>query len=97
MSLANVIYGKPLRSEDVAGSLFSSYHGTIIRTEITCKEIPLQVSIEFGMALKQSATRYKQKTEIFLITRLPTCWKPDSWFWLRKGKKRIKANLQLDL
>ena len=30
-------------------------HGAIIRTGITCK------SIEFGMALKQSATRYKQK------------------------------------
>ena len=27
-------------------------HGTIIRTEIICKKIPLQKSIEFGMALK---------------------------------------------
>ena len=27
-------------------------HGTIIRTGITCKKIPLQNSIEFGMALK---------------------------------------------
>ena len=36
-------------------------HGTIIRTGITCKKIPLQRPIEFGMTLKQSATRYKQK------------------------------------
>ena len=28
------------------------YHRTIIRTGITCKKIPLQKSIEFGMALK---------------------------------------------
>ena len=27
-------------------------HGTIIRTGTTCKKIPLQKSIEFGMALK---------------------------------------------
>ena len=27
-------------------------HGTIIRTGITCKKIPLQKSIEFGMVLK---------------------------------------------
>ena len=48
-------------------------HGTIIRTVITCKKIPLEMSIEFGMALKQSATRYKQKTEIFLVIRPPAC------------------------
>ena len=28
------------------------YHGTIIRTGIKCKKIPLQKSIEFGMVLK---------------------------------------------
>ena len=50
------------------------------------------------MSLKQSATRYKQKTEIFLAIRPPTYWKPDSCFWvIRKGKKRIKANLLLNL
>ena len=46
------------------------YHGAIIRTGITCKKIPLTKSIEFGMALKYSATRFKQKAEIFLVTRL---------------------------
>ena len=30
--------------------------------------------------LWNKATRYKQKTEIFLITRPPTCWKFDSCF-----------------
>ena len=50
------------------------------------------MSIEFGMALKQRATRYKQKTEIFLVTRPPTCF----WF-IRKDKKRIKANLYINL
>ena len=48
-------------------------HGTIIQTEIICKKTPLQKSIELGMALKWSATRHKQKAEIFLVTRLPTC------------------------
>ena len=38
---------------------------------ITCKKIPLQKFIEFGMALKQNMTHFKQKTEIFLATRLP--------------------------
>ena len=28
------------------------HHGTIIRTEMTCKKIPLLKSVEFGMALK---------------------------------------------
>ena len=28
------------------------HHGTIIRTEITCKKFPLLKSVEFGMALK---------------------------------------------
>ena len=55
-------------------------HGTIMRTGITCKEIPLEKSIEFGMAFKKSATRYKQRAEILLDIRLPTCWKPDSIF-----------------
>ena len=56
------------------------------------------MSTEFGTALKQSTTRYKQKAEIFLVTRPPTCCKPDSCFWfLRKDKKRIKTNMQLNL
>ena len=39
-------------------------------------------------------TRYKQKTEIFRVTRPPTCWKDDSCFrFLRKDKIGIKANL----
>ena len=42
-------------------------HGAIIRTGITCK------NIEFGIALKWSATRYEQKTEIVLVTRPRTC------------------------
>ena len=45
------------------------------------------------MALKESATRYKQKTEILLVIRLPTCWKPDSCFFVckkwQKGDKSI--------
>ena len=42
----------------------------------------------------ENSTRYEQKTEIFLVTRPPTCWKPDSCFWFaRKDKNRIKANL----
>ena len=51
----------------------TSNHGTIMRTGITCKKIPLQKSIEFGMGLKQSATYYKQNPEIFVVTRPPTC------------------------
>ena len=39
-------------------------------------------SIEIDMTLKQSATRYKQKTETFLVTRPPRCWKFDSSFWI---------------
>ena len=29
--------------------------------------------MEFGMALKYSATRYKQEKEIFFFTRPPAC------------------------
>ena len=44
------------------------------------------------------ATRYKQKTEIFLITRPPNSCKYDSCFWfVRKDKERIKANLYINL
>ena len=43
------------------------------RTGIKCKKIPLQKFIEFDMALKKSATRYKQKAKVFLVTRPPTC------------------------
>ena len=39
-------------------------------------------------------TCYKQKPEIFLVTRPSTCWKPGSCFWfVRKDKKKVKANL----
>ena len=38
-----------------------------------CKKILLQKSIEFGMSLKKSVTHYKEKTEMFLVTRPPTC------------------------
>ena len=71
------------------GNLEAGYmgYGTKIST---CKKIPLQKSNEFGMTLKYSATRYKQKTEIFRIIRPLTCWKPDYCFWfVRKDKKRI--------
>ena len=40
---------------------------------MTCEKIPLYKPIEFGMALKKSATRNKEKTEIFLVTRPPIC------------------------
>ena len=43
--------------------------GTIIRTGITCKQIPLQKSTQFGMTLKYRPIHYKQKTEISLVTR----------------------------
>ena len=44
------------------------------------------------MALKYSANRYKQKAEIFLVTRQPTCSKPDSCFWfVKKGQKEDKS------
>ena len=49
-------------------------------------------SIKFGMTLKYSATLYKEKTKIFLVTRPPSYWKSDSCFWfVRNGKndKRI--------
>ena len=50
------------------------------------------------MALKESATRYKQKTEILLVTRPPTCGKPHSCFWfVRNDKKKLKANLKLNM
>ena len=39
----------------------------MIQTRITYQKIPSQKSVEFGMALKQSATRYKQKQENFLL------------------------------
>ena len=42
-------------------------HGIITRTGITCKKIPLQKSIEFGMALKQSTTHYKKKQKYFSL------------------------------
>ena len=84
----------------------SFYFGTIIRTRITCKKIPLLKSIEFGIALKKSAAHNKQKVKIFLITRPLTCSKLDFYFFLfyyffswggggviRKDKKRINVNL----
>ena len=44
------------------------------------------------MTLKLNATPYKQKTEIFLVTRPPTGLKFDSCFWfLRNDKKRDKS------
>ena len=36
-------------------------HGTIIRTGITCKKIPLEKSIEFGIALKKGQKEGKNK------------------------------------
>ena len=37
---------------------------------------------------------FTQKEKIFLVTRPPTCWKFDFWFWfLRKDKKEITVNL----
>ena len=79
-------------------SVSSLTHGSIIRTGIKCMKIPLQKSIQFGMALKQNTTQYKQKIEIFLAIRPPTSRKPDSCFqFVRKDKNRIKANLQLNL
>ena len=34
---------------------------------ITCKKIPLLTSIEFGMALKQSLTHFKEKQKYFSL------------------------------
>ena len=37
-------------------------------------------------------TRYGQKAEIFLVTILLTCWKPNSCFWfVRMDKKGDKS------
>ena len=36
-------------------------HGTIIQAEIACKKFLLKTFIEFGISLKYSATRGKQK------------------------------------
>ena len=52
---------------------FCYNQGTIIRTGTLCKEISFKKSTEFSIALKYSATRCTQKTEIFLVTRSPTC------------------------
>ena len=69
-------------------------HGTIIQTGITCKKIPSQRFIEFNMVLKKNSTHHKLKAEIFLLTRPPTCRKPDPCLWfVRRGKQRVKANL----
>ena len=57
------------------------------------------MAMEIGMASKESKTRYKQKTEIFLITR------PRTWILLfvcKKGEKKdrnvnfhVKISLKL--
>ena len=66
----------------------------VILTGITCNKSYWYKSIEFGMALKKSAARFKQKAETFLITKSATWWKFGSSFWfLGKDKMRIKANL----
>ena len=50
-----------------------SNHGNIIRTGITCKKNFLLKSIEFSIPLKYSATCYKPRAKLFLVTRPPTC------------------------
>ena len=50
----------------------------------------MSTEFDFDIPLKKSATRYKQKTEIIIVTRPPTCRKFDSCFWfLQKYKKQI--------
>ena len=50
------------------------------------------------MAFKKSASRYKQKTEIFLAAKPPTWLKLYSCFWfLWQVKEGIKANSQISL
>ena len=44
-------------------------HETITSTKVTCQKIPLQESIVFDMTFKQNVTRYKQKTDIFLVAK----------------------------
>ena len=78
--------------------LLVSNHGTILREGTKCKKIFLSKSIQFGIPLKQSTTCFKQKTEIFLVTRHQLAEKFDSCFqFLRKDKKGIKENLLLNL
>ena len=48
-------------------------YGTIIQTEIACKKVPLQKSIEFDITLKYISTHFKQKAIVFLVTRPLTC------------------------
>ena len=50
-----------LLSYDILKILVMLAHGIIIRTGITCKEIPLEKSFEFAIPLKWSATHYLQK------------------------------------
>ena len=48
----------------------------MIQTETTSETIPFYKLVKFSMPLKISATRYYQKTEIFLviISILSTTW-----------------------
>ena len=43
----------------------------------------MSTEFDFDIPLKKSATRYKQKTEIIIVTRPPTCRK------YKKYKKQI--------
>ena len=67
-------------------------HGTIMWTGITWKFLYESL---LNSAWLWSRTQHAiNKKQIFLVTRPPTCWKSDSCFWfVRKDKKRIKANL----
>ena len=48
------------------------HHGTITGAGIKCKKIPW---------LWRARLAKNKKTEIFLVTRPPTCWKPDFHFF----------------
>ena len=50
--------------------MYTLEHGTIIRTGITCKKKVYR--IRYGFEVERDALN-KQKAEIFLVTRPPTC------------------------
>lgn len=59
---------------------------TIIQTEIACKKIHWWKSFEFD-----KPACYKQKREIFFVTRPPTGSKFVSYFWISLKKREDKS------
>ena len=73
--------------------IFFFEHGTTIQTGITCKKMLLYKSIEFGMALEKSATRYKQKAETLVSCYQTTNLLKNLFLFLvcKKGQNKDKS------